>query len=99
MIEPEHRPPTFEVVALAASAGGLSALSEVLAPLPVDFRAAIVLVQHLDPNHKSLMAEILGRRTAWTSARPPTATGSPRAASGSPRRPTICSSTATARSR
>ncbi len=53
----------FEVVALAASAGGLNALSEVLAPLPVDFRAAIVLVQHLDPKHKSMMAEILGRRT------------------------------------
>jgi two-component system, chemotaxis family, protein-glutamate methylesterase/glutaminase len=55
--------PPFEVVALAASAGGLNALSEVLAPLPADFRAAIVLVQHLDPKHKSLMAEILGRRT------------------------------------
>jgi two-component system, chemotaxis family, protein-glutamate methylesterase/glutaminase len=54
----------FEVVALAASAGGLSALSEVLSHLPVDFRAAIVLVQHLDPKHKSMMAEILGRRTA-----------------------------------
>ena len=39
------------------------ALSEVLASLPTDFAAAIVLVQHLDPNHMSLMAEILGRRT------------------------------------
>ena len=55
--------PRYEVVALAASAGGLNALSEVLAPLPEDFRAAIVLVQHLDPKHRSLMAEILGRRT------------------------------------
>ena len=57
----EARPP-FEVVALAASAGGLGALSEVLSALPADFRAAIVLVQHLDPRHRSLMAEILGRR-------------------------------------
>ncbi len=57
------RPP-FEVVALAASAGGLNALSEVLAALPADFRAAIVLVQHLDPKHRSMMAEILGRRTS-----------------------------------
>jgi two-component system chemotaxis response regulator CheB len=65
MIDPGTHP-TFEVVALAASAGGLSALSEVLAPLPVDFRAAIVLVQHLDPKHKSMMAEILGRRTSLT---------------------------------
>lgn len=58
--------PPFRVVALAASAGGLNALSEVLAPLPADFRAPIVLVQHLDPKHKSLMAEILGRRTVLT---------------------------------
>jgi two-component system, chemotaxis family, protein-glutamate methylesterase/glutaminase len=65
MIEPGSLPP-FEVVALAASAGGLNALSEVLAPLPVQFRAAIVLVQHLDPKHKSMMAEILGRRTSLT---------------------------------
>jgi two-component system chemotaxis response regulator CheB len=66
MIDPGRPPPPFEVVALAASAGGLNALIEVLAPLPVDFRAAIVLVQHLDPKHKSLMAEILGRRTSLT---------------------------------
>ncbi|MTJ11001.1 chemotaxis protein CheB [Anabaena sp. UHCC 0204] len=52
----------FDVVALAASAGGLAALIEVLANLPADFRAAIVVVQHLDPNHPSLMADILNRR-------------------------------------
>jgi two-component system chemotaxis response regulator CheB len=55
--------PNFDIVALAASAGGLTALIEVLSNLPVDFRAAIVVVQHLDPRHPSLMAEILGRRT------------------------------------
>jgi two-component system, chemotaxis family, protein-glutamate methylesterase/glutaminase len=54
----------FDVVALAASAGGLKALSEVLATLPADFPAAIVVVQHLDPRHRSLMAEILTRRVA-----------------------------------
>jgi two-component system chemotaxis response regulator CheB len=53
----------FEVVALAASAGGLTALSEVLGALPADFAAAVVLVQHLDPRHRSLMADILARRT------------------------------------
>ena len=52
----------YDVVAMAASAGGLNALSQVLAPLPADFPAAIVLVQHLDPRHRSLMAEILNRR-------------------------------------
>jgi len=54
----------FDVVALAASAGGLKALSEVLAVIPADFPAAVVVVQHLDPRHRSLMAEILTRRIA-----------------------------------
>ena len=53
----------FDIVALAASAGGLAALSQVLSALPGDFPAAIVIVQHLDPRHRSLMAEILSRRT------------------------------------
>src|SRR5213594_1590589 len=53
----------FDIVALAASAGGLRALSQVLAALPAEFPAAIVVVQHLDPRHRSLMADILRRRT------------------------------------
>jgi two-component system chemotaxis response regulator CheB len=51
------------VVAFASSAGGLNALSLILADLPFDFAAAIVIVQHLSPNHRSYMTEILGRRT------------------------------------
>ncbi len=54
----------FDVVGLAASAGGLTALSTVLGALPAEFPAAIVVVQHLDPRHRSLMAEILNRRTS-----------------------------------
>ncbi len=53
----------FDIVALAASAGGLTALSRVLAALPGNFPAVIVVVQHLDPRHRSLMADILSRRT------------------------------------
>jgi len=53
----------FEVVALAASAGGLNALTHVLAALPPEFPAALVVVQHVDPRHRSLMAQILARRT------------------------------------
>jgi len=53
----------FDIVAMAASAGGLTALSRVLAALPGDFPAVIVVVQHLDPRHRSLMADILSRRT------------------------------------
>ncbi len=54
----------FNVVALAASAGGLTALSRVLTELPAHFPVALLVVQHLDPHHRSLMADILGRRTA-----------------------------------
>lgn len=54
----------FEIVALAASAGGLNALTHVLTALPADFPAALVIVQHVDPRHRSLMAEILSRRTS-----------------------------------
>src|SRR4051812_13711651 len=62
-IEPSESAVPVAVVALAASAGGLNAVSVVLAGLTPDFLAAIVLVQHLDPRSRSRMAEILGRRT------------------------------------
>ena len=55
---------TFDIVALAASAGGLTALGRVLAALPEGFPVTLVVVQHLDPRHRSLMAEILSRRTS-----------------------------------
>ncbi|MFN2400034.1 MAG: chemotaxis protein CheB [Gemmatimonadaceae bacterium] len=49
------------VVGIGASAGGLEAFRELLAHLPVDTGMAIVLVQHLDPTHASLLAELLAR--------------------------------------
>jgi two-component system chemotaxis response regulator CheB len=62
-----NRPPfpgtAFDVVALAASAGGIEALSRVLGALPADFPAALVVVQHVVSHHKSRLAEILARRT------------------------------------
>ena len=57
------QPANFDIVALAASAGGLNALSLVLAGLPGDFPAPVVIVQHLDPRHRSLMANILSHHT------------------------------------
>jgi two-component system chemotaxis response regulator CheB len=55
--------PRFHMVVMAASAGGLSALGVVLAALPADFPVPIAVVQHLDPDRHSLLADILGRRT------------------------------------
>lgn len=49
----------FDVVAIAASAGGLTAIKKVLSSLPANFPAAVLIVQHMDPRHDSLMAEIL----------------------------------------
>lgn len=53
----------YDIVLMAASAGGLAAISEVLAALPDGFPVPVVIVQHLDPRHTSLMAGILARRT------------------------------------
>lgn len=50
------------VVAIAASAGGLSALTHVLTALPADFGAPIIVLQHMRAGQKSFMAEILDRR-------------------------------------
>jgi len=51
----------FDVVAMAASAGGLEAIRTVLRSLPKDFPCPVVVVQHLDPRHESLMSSILSR--------------------------------------
>ncbi len=61
---PQFANAAFDIVALAASAGGLNALTEVLSTLPTDFTAAIAIVQHLAPQYRSMMADILSRRTA-----------------------------------
>lgn len=53
----------FDIVTIAASAGGLKALSEVLSKLPPNFQSAIIVIQHLARSSHSLMAEILSRRT------------------------------------
>ncbi len=53
-----------EIVALVASAGGLKAISTLLAALPADFPVPFVVVQHLSPSQPSLMADILSRRIA-----------------------------------
>ena len=54
---------SFPVIAMAASAGGLKALSIILDGLPADFPAAIAIVMHVAPDHKSQLAEILKCRT------------------------------------
>ena len=60
---PPVLPDDSRVVAIGASAGGLHALSLILAALPPSFPAPILVVQHLSPNFPSQLAHILSRRT------------------------------------
>src|SRR5262245_6768961 len=51
------------VVGIGASAGGLAALERFFDNIPRESGMAFVIVQHLSPDFKSLMDEILRRRT------------------------------------
>jgi two-component system, chemotaxis family, protein-glutamate methylesterase/glutaminase len=55
--------PAFDIVAIAASAGGVVALVQIVTELPADFPAAIVVVQHLDRSQRSLVPQIFARRS------------------------------------
>lgn len=54
----------YNLVAVGSSAGGLYSLGNLIDALPVEFRCPVVVVQHLSPEYKSIIAEILGRRSA-----------------------------------
>ncbi|MBX9623498.1 MAG: PAS domain S-box protein, partial [Gemmataceae bacterium] len=54
----------FPVVGVGASAGGLEAYIELLQAAPADAGLAWVLIQHLPPDRESLVADILGKKTA-----------------------------------
>ncbi len=53
----------FPIVGIGASAGGLEAFGQLLSAIPPDSDMAFVLVQHLDPHHESMLAEILSPLT------------------------------------
>ena len=52
------------IVGLGGSAGGLAALQQFFAAMPADSGMAFVVIMHLDPQHESLLAELLQRTTA-----------------------------------
>ncbi|WP_203308324.1 CheR family methyltransferase [Sphingomonas beigongshangi] len=52
------------IVGIGASAGGLEALRDMLAPARAPTGMAFVVVQHLDPNHESMLAQLLDRHTS-----------------------------------
>ena len=59
----KHEAPRL-IVGLGASAGGLEALQQFFVALPANSNIVYVIVQHLSPDYKSLMAEILGKYTS-----------------------------------
>jgi chemotaxis methyl-accepting protein methylase/chemotaxis response regulator CheB len=54
----------FPIIGIGASAGGLEALEQFLRHVPENSGVAFVIVQHLDPTHKGIMPELLGRVTS-----------------------------------
>jgi len=58
-----RRAAEFPVVALVSSTGGLDALSRVLTRLSAGFPAAVVALQHLDPEQHSHLPELLAHKT------------------------------------
>ncbi|HXB72651.1 MAG TPA: chemotaxis protein CheB [Candidatus Acidoferrales bacterium] len=61
-LQPPHDAP-FPVAGVGASAGGLEAFTTLLRALPADTGIALVLVQHLDPNHESILPKLLSKTT------------------------------------
>ncbi len=59
----DDAPPTFNVAVLGASAGGVAALSRLIAELPAQPDFATVVLTHLDPNQESLLSEVLQKHT------------------------------------
>jgi two-component system CheB/CheR fusion protein len=53
----------FPVVGIGASAGGLEALQDFFKNMPNNSNAAYIVIQHLSPDYKSLMDELLARVT------------------------------------
>jgi two-component system, chemotaxis family, CheB/CheR fusion protein len=56
----------FLIVAIGASAGGIEAFTELMRNLPTDTGMAFVLIQHLDPKHHSILAELISKETAMS---------------------------------
>ena len=58
-----QNPDALVVVGIGASAGGLDACTKLVTALPADTGLAYILVQHLDPQHPSMMVDLLATHT------------------------------------
>ena len=62
-VEPARQGGVKYIVGIGASAGGLEALQSFFANTPIDTGLAFIVVQHLSPDYKSLMVELLSKYT------------------------------------
>src|SRR5689334_10360553 len=60
---PEHKNDLL-IAAIGASAGGIEPSTELATPLPHDTAMPFVLVHHLNPDHKSLLTELISKKPA-----------------------------------
>ncbi|HEY8279230.1 MAG TPA: chemotaxis protein CheB, partial [Bdellovibrionota bacterium] len=63
-----NTPQPLRIVGIGASAGGLEAVSQLLTHLPPNTGMGFVLVQHLEPTHASMAADIFAKKTAMPVA-------------------------------
>ncbi len=63
LIKSDRKKPEY-IVGMGGSAGSLEAFEQFFRSMPADSGMAFVLVSHLDPTHKGLMPELLGRITS-----------------------------------
>jgi two-component system chemotaxis response regulator CheB len=57
----------YDVVAVASSAGGIRTLRRLLGSLPADLPVPLLIVQHLRPDYRTHIAEVIARRTELTT--------------------------------
>ena len=53
----------FPVVAIGASAGGIEAITRLFEYLPPTLGMAYIVIQHLSPDHESILPELIERKT------------------------------------
>ena len=59
----ENLSPVVHYVGIGASAGGLEAIEDLFSRMPTDSGLAFIVIQHLSPDYKSLMVELLSKKT------------------------------------
>jgi two-component system CheB/CheR fusion protein len=57
------KPRPMTIVGVGASAGGLEAIEQFMSTIPLGSTLAVVIIQHLDPNHKDILPQLIQRHT------------------------------------